>query len=318
MRANKSVVFCLFGIILFIGAEAASAQVCAPQCSQYSAACSSGQSCNEAAYYQYLACMNSAFNYCRWKEISLPPCLSSSATFVVCVNLCDLEEYDHNCRSISNAHLNQCLRNAASFSCSAYEQCCAQAAGNSGGGGGGGGNGTTTTPPTTTTPTPATNEPAPGWNVVNGTVTAQQAADNLHFGKPKPNLCVGEPVNLSTGNTYLHHADYELGGLSSELSIIRTYNSQSRHNGLFGVGWSTGFEELLTVIDGTTISVSFDDGKAVYFGRIGNTSTYNAYLPPDDRSKLVKLKQYLYPDAENGRAARLWRKRQNAVQNGQE
>ena len=78
----------------------------------------------------------------------------------------------------------------------------------------------------------------------------------------------------------------ELGGLPSELSIIRTYNSQSRHNGLFGVGWSTGFEESLTVIDGTTISVSFDDGKAVYFGRIGNTSTYNAYLPPDDRSNV--------------------------------
>ena len=100
--------------------------------------------------------------------------------------------------------------------------------------------------------------------------------------------CVGEPVDLATGNMYLTHTDYTASGLSRELSLVRTYNSQNQNSGIFGVGWSTPFDEELTVIDPLHLSISRGNGSVVYFGRYNESETiYVPYMPPDDKSQVI-------------------------------
>ena len=60
-------------------------------------------------------------------------------------------------------------------------------------------------------------------------------------------LSPGEPVNASTGNMWLQHLDYSLPGFGEGLQINRFYNSQLQSTGLFGFGWTTKYDERLTL-----------------------------------------------------------------------
>jgi len=100
--------------------------------------------------------------------------------------------------------------------------------------------------------------------------------------------CVPKPINLATGNMYFQHADYRAGGLSENLSVIRSYNSQSNFSGLFGMGWSTDYDISLTVESDLRVSVMFNDGGSVYYYRPSTgTSTFAAYAPPTDKSNVI-------------------------------
>jgi hypothetical protein len=58
-----------------------------------------------------------------------------------------------------------------------------------------------------------------------------------------------KPISLLTGNTYIEETDVRIPGLSSGLSLVRTWNSawpstQSAFQiGLFGPNWRSNFEE---------------------------------------------------------------------------
>jgi len=54
---------------------------------------------------------------------------------------------------------------------------------------------------------------------------------------------VGKPVNVTNGNMYLQQTDYRLPGRGEGLDLTRTYNSQSSRTGIFGLGWTTPYEE---------------------------------------------------------------------------
>jgi RHS repeat-associated protein len=101
--------------------------------------------------------------------------------------------------------------------------------------------------------------------------------------------CIGEPINLSNGNMYLQHVDYIADGLSAESSLVRTYNSQSENDGMFGVGWSSGLERSLEAVSSQVVAINSGDGNKVYFYRSSTESdTYVAYMPQDDKSTVTE------------------------------
>ena len=71
------------------------------------------------------------------------------------------------------------------------------------------------------------------------TVTLDMGGDGKNNGSCNCNECVGEPVNVTTGNVYLEQSDYQLSGVGPITDITRSYNSMSQAIGIFGRGWST-------------------------------------------------------------------------------
>jgi RHS repeat-associated protein len=87
-------------------------------------------------------------------------------------------------------------------------------------------------------------------------------------------IAVGGPINVTNGNMYLQQTDYHLPGAGPGLSITRTYNSKLQSTGLFGRGWSTGFDASIKVYASTFIRLNMPDGRAVYFTRPNSSSAF--------------------------------------------
>lgn len=100
--------------------------------------------------------------------------------------------------------------------------------------------------------------------------------DEQDAGEPTCNTGVGKPVNVTNGNMYLKQTDYVLPGIGENINVTRSYNSIIQTNGLFGRGWSTLYDENVSVIDNYSLKLTLSDGRAVYFAR--NTTTA-AFLP---------------------------------------
>ena len=64
---------------------------------------------------------------------------------------------------------------------------------------------------------------------------------------PFPPNAVGKPVNVTTGNMWLNQVDYDLPGVGEAIQVDRVYNSSSQRPGLFGLGWTTKYDESLTI-----------------------------------------------------------------------
>jgi RHS repeat-associated protein len=108
--------------------------------------------------------------------------------------------------------------------------------------------------------------------------------------------CVGEPVNITNGNMSIEQTDYTASGLAKELNLVRTYNSHSEEEGMFGLGWSALREESLQIISALHISVDYGDGKIVYYARsqISDTTFYPE-MPKDDQSHVdIDEENYLF------------------------
>ena len=84
---------------------------------------------------------------------------------------------------------------------------------------------------------------------------------------PPPPSSVGQPVNVTNGNMWLEQSDYNLPGIGDPIGIDRFYNSQRQSSGLFGFGWSTKYDESLTIYDSWMVRLNLPDGKGAYFGR---------------------------------------------------
>jgi YD repeat-containing protein len=86
-------------------------------------------------------------------------------------------------------------------------------------------------------------------------------------GEADCNSIVAQPINVTNGNMYLQHMDYMLPGAGHMIHLERTYNSNSTQIGLFGRGWSTAYDESLTLFDSSVVRLNAPDGRGIYFGR---------------------------------------------------
>jgi RHS repeat-associated protein len=85
------------------------------------------------------------------------------------------------------------------------------------------------------------------------------------------NAMIGEPVNVTNGNMFLHQQDYFLSGVGPAIQVARSYNSNSTTNGRFGRGWSTAYDQSIVEYDTHLMRYNQVDGRAVYFYRIGTS-----------------------------------------------
>ncbi len=134
------------------------------------------------------------------------------------------------------------------------------------------------------------------------TVTVMVIADDAHNAggcdpppPPKPSTppdSVGGPVNVTNGNMWLEQTDYSLPGIGENIAINRFYNSVIQQSGLFGLGWSTKYDESLWFYDNAPfgfrmIRLNMPNGRAIYFGRANTTDPFVSFTA-DVHGQIVK------------------------------
>lgn len=108
----------------------------------------------------------------------------------------------------------------------------------------------------------------------NSTVTLLVIGDGESNGNV-PCESVGEPVNVTNGNMYVQQNDYTLSSLGYSIDVTRTYNTNSQRIGLFGLGWSSAYDEAIVAYDNNLVRLNEDDGRATYFGRpLGSSGVF--------------------------------------------
>lgn len=103
--------------------------------------------------------------------------------------------------------------------------------------------------------------------------------DDENTGSPGCNTGVGEPVNVTNGNVYLQQSDYHLPSVGAAIDVTRSFNSQSQVVGLFGRGWSTGYDESLRAYNDIFIRLSLPDGRPIYFTRPDSNASFASASP---------------------------------------
>ncbi len=101
-------------------------------------------------------------------------------------------------------------------------------------------------------------------------------------------IAVGGPINVTNGNMYLRQNDYALPGVGPAIDVSRTFNSNSQRTALFGKGWSSQYDESITVYDNSLVRLNSADGRAIYFGRPSGSSGAFSTLEGDIHASLVK------------------------------
>jgi RHS repeat-associated protein len=93
--------------------------------------------------------------------------------------------------------------------------------------------------------------------------------DDANAGETSCNAFVGQPINVTNGNMYLHQSDYQLPGAGEAFNLTRTYNSNSLHVNLFGRGWSTAYDEAIKTYNNANPRLYLSDGRAIDFSGSG-------------------------------------------------
>ena len=121
------------------------------------------------------------------------------------------------------------------------------------------------------------------------TATVYINDDDANAGLCLCNAGVGQPINVTNGNTYLQQTDYQLPSVGDAIEITRTYNSSSMHVNLFGRGWSSAYDETVTQFSNNDLRLLQSDGRAVDFILVSGTS--NTYNPrqEDFRGQILRL-----------------------------
>ncbi|HFK1764257.1 wall-associated protein [Bacillus wiedmannii] len=83
-------------------------------------------------------------------------------------------------------------------------------------------------------------------------------------------------VNATNGNFIMSEKDITLSGRGPDVSVERTYNSQSKKVGLFGTGWSSGLEERILAEGNGNLLLISADGANITFTKTGD----NKYQAP--------------------------------------
>ena len=106
------------------------------------------------------------------------------------------------------------------------------------------------------------------------------------FGKPENSNseCVGEPVNIITGNFYSNIVDLVIPDRGMALEVVRYYNSQDSRPSILGKGWRHNYDSSLS-LDETTgnVKVVYPDGHTIIFARVSGGNEYTAPKPIFDK-----------------------------------
>ncbi|MDQ2976022.1 MAG: Ig-like domain-containing protein, partial [Acidobacteriota bacterium] len=121
------------------------------------------------------------------------------------------------------------------------------------------------------------------------TATVYINDDDANAGLCLCNAGVGQPINVTNGNTYVQQTDYQLPSVGEAIEITRTYNSSSMHVKLFGRGWSSAYDETVTQFSNNDLRLLQSDGRAVDFILVSGTA--NTYNPrqEDFRGQILQL-----------------------------
>ncbi|MDX2548935.1 DUF6531 domain-containing protein, partial [Streptomyces sp. WI04-05B] len=93
-----------------------------------------------------------------------------------------------------------------------------------------------------------------------------------------------DPVNTATGMFFEQLTDAQMVGVGKQVSLERTYRSDSTAVGLLGPGWATPFDAKLTIAT-DKVTYQADDGAKFAFTQASD-GTYTA--PAGSAAKLVK------------------------------
>ncbi|MFF7473474.1 DUF6531 domain-containing protein [Streptomyces sp. NPDC008092] len=93
-----------------------------------------------------------------------------------------------------------------------------------------------------------------------------------------------DPVDTATGMFYERLTDAKMTGVGTQVSLDRTYRSDSATSGLLGPGWATPFDSKLTVSSGS-VTYQADDGASFVFTQASD-GTYTT--PAASTAKLAK------------------------------
>lgn len=105
--------------------------------------------------------------------------------------------------------------------------------------------------------------PALGHPCATGGIAIQGSLD------PEPNLGIGNPVHLATGNK--HQQEVDLPGYAANplLQLMRHYNSLDPRYGPFGRGWSLSYDTRLYVV-AERVQIVQADGSRIHFGKLAS------------------------------------------------
>lgn len=111
----------------------------------------------------------------------------------------------------------------------------------------------------------------------------------------------GQPINLSSGNTFITQTDVSLPGLGGGITLARTWNSLALGGSrMFGAGWTSSYEErIYTDEDDGLVKYSKGNGDLWSFGvstlyASGGTQTiYSLVAPRNAGATLVSDGTYL-------------------------
>jgi len=101
-----------------------------------------------------------------------------------------------------------------------------------------------------------------------------------------------QPINFTTGNTYIPQQDYSIPGLAGGLSLNRTWNSlwpsmqPVQQVGLFGDSWTSNFEERIQSLAGGTVQYWKGDGSRLFYQYDSFSGTYSLTAPLNDQTTL--------------------------------
>jgi len=101
----------------------------------------------------------------------------------------------------------------------------------------------------------------------------------------------GLPISVSTGDVWVSHTDYSVPGLAGGLSLGRTWNSLWSTNnppftaGMFGMGWTSQFEERLQFLSSGNVNYWLGSGNTWTFQPNGS-SGYTQITPPNQHAAL--------------------------------
>lgn len=124
------------------------------------------------------------------------------------------------------------------------------------------------------------------------TIHVRGRGDDSNAGPVGCNSNVGDPVNVTNGNMYIRQTDYRLPGVGEQegLSLTRAYNSLGREKrtGLFGLGWSSEFDESINAYGEMALRLNLPTGRAIFFTRGSTSETYVPRLAPDFRAQVSR------------------------------
>jgi YD repeat-containing protein len=91
-----------------------------------------------------------------------------------------------------------------------------------------------------------------GPNACGGGGPGAGSGGGFGLGRDGPGKGLGNPINVTNGNKFQRETDYAGIPQAHGVRLVRYYNSQSPTKGLFGVGWSTKWEQAVFTNTGVT------------------------------------------------------------------